>query len=177
GRVGHEDHAVHATQDELARGVVEDLPGHSVEVEARLEAVHLAEVEGQEVEEQRALVLGSEGDHLTLRLGRHLLVDLLQVRRLARQAGPVVDDLEVDLPDREVDRAHRSLVPKSPSSSAAVESDHSLSNSTTGGASWEFSMTARISAAASFVAIFTLPSWALLSKTVTSRASSPSSSR
>src|SRR5690606_2619979 len=153
------------------------LPRHRVQVEPRLEAVHLAQVEGEEVEEQRALVLGGEGDHLALRLGRHLLVDLLEVRRLAGQTRPVVDDLEVDLADGEVDRAHRSLVPNSPSRRAVVESDHSLSNSTAGGASWEDSMTARISAAASFVAIFTRPNCALLSKTVTRRASSPSSSR
>src|SRR5690606_13795409 len=35
--VGHEDHAVHAAQDQLPRRVVEDLPWHRIEVEAGLE--------------------------------------------------------------------------------------------------------------------------------------------
>ena len=88
-RVGDEDHAVDALQDQLAAGVVEDLAGHRVEVEARLEAADLAERERQEVEEQRALGLRREGDHLALRLGVGLVVDVLEVRRLpAETPGP-----------------------------------------------------------------------------------------
>jgi hypothetical protein len=37
-RVGDEHHAVDAAQDEAAAGVVVHLPGHGVQVEARLEA-------------------------------------------------------------------------------------------------------------------------------------------
>ena len=110
-----EHHAVDALQDQLAAGVVEHLAGHGVEVEARLEAADLAERQRQEVEEQRALGLGRERDHLALRLGVGLVVDVLQVGRLPAQAGPVVDDLAVDLARRVVDEAHRasSLPPQS----------------------------------------------------------------
>ena len=81
-----EDHAVDALQDQLAARVVEDLAGHRVEVEAGLEAADLAERQRQEVEEQRALGLGRERDHLALRVGVGLVVDVLQVRRLPAQA-------------------------------------------------------------------------------------------
>ena len=36
--VGHEAHAIDALEDQLSAGVVEDLAGHRVEVEAGLEA-------------------------------------------------------------------------------------------------------------------------------------------
>src|SRR5690606_26006562 len=51
-RVGDEDHAVDAAQDQLAGGVVEDLAGDRVEVEAGLETADLPEAQGQEVEEE-----------------------------------------------------------------------------------------------------------------------------
>src|SRR5690606_29590671 len=177
GGAGDEHHAVDAAKDQLARGVVEHLARHRVEVEARLEAVDLAQVEGQEVEEQRALVLGGERHHLALRLGRHLLVDLLEVGGLTRQAGAVVDDLEVDLAGGEVDGAHRSLVPNRPSSSAVAPSWNSASKSTSGGASVAFSSSTRMASAACLVATLTRPSCAVESNTVTSSASAPSSSR
>ena len=43
--VRHEDDAVHALQHELAGGVVEDLAGHRVELEADLHAADHAHVE------------------------------------------------------------------------------------------------------------------------------------
>src|SRR5436309_630393 len=60
--VGHEDEAVHALEDELAARVVVHLSRHGVEMKPRLEAANRAEVHGQEVEEQRALGLGGEGE-------------------------------------------------------------------------------------------------------------------
>src|SRR5690606_17012916 len=77
-----------------------------VEVEAGLEPADLTEVERQEVEEQGPLGLGRQRDHLALRLGLRDLVDPLEVGRLSAQAGPVVDDLEVDLPCAVVDERH-----------------------------------------------------------------------
>ena len=91
----------------LRRGVVEDLPGHRVEVEARLEAADLAERQRQEVEEERSLGLRREADHLPLVLGVRALVDVLEVRRLPAETGPVIDQLAVDLAGHVVDEAHR----------------------------------------------------------------------
>ena len=62
GDTTDEDDAIDALEDELAAGVVEDLTGNGVEVEASLEAAHRAQVEGQEVEEQRPVGLGGEGE-------------------------------------------------------------------------------------------------------------------
>src|SRR5512138_114419 len=107
-RVGHEDDTVHALQDQLPAGVVEHLAGDRVEVEAGLEPPDLAEREGQEVAEERALGLGRQGDHLPLRVRVRLRVDVLQVRRLPAEAGAVIDDLAVDLARAVVDEAHRS---------------------------------------------------------------------
>jgi hypothetical protein len=64
-RVGHEDDAVDALQDELARRVVEDLAGNGVQLQAGLEAANDADVEGEEVEKERPVRLGLEADHLT----------------------------------------------------------------------------------------------------------------
>src|SRR5690606_14239179 len=63
-RVGDEDETVDTLQDQATRGVVVDLPGYGVEVEARLEAADGTEIDGQEVEEERALLLGRERDEL-----------------------------------------------------------------------------------------------------------------
>src|SRR5688572_27220201 len=54
-RVGHEDETVDALEDEAPARVVVDLSRNSVEMKARLEAAHLAEIDRQEVEEQRTL--------------------------------------------------------------------------------------------------------------------------
>src|ERR1019366_8963703 len=83
--------------DELTARVVEDLPGHGVEVEARLEPAHGAEVERQEIEEERAVGLGGERDELALGGRVRPVVDVLEVRRLSAEAGTVVNDLAVDL--------------------------------------------------------------------------------
>ena len=90
-RVRHEDHSVHALQDELSRGVVENLAGNRVEVEAGLEAAHGSEVEREKVEEQRAVSLRGKRDQLPFRLRIGLVVDVLEVGGLAAQPRPVID--------------------------------------------------------------------------------------
>src|SRR5262249_60552200 len=98
--VRHEDDAVHALQDQLPGGVVEDLAGDGVEVEARLEPAHGAELEGEEVEEERAVGLGREGDELALRVRVRLVVDPLEVRGLPAETRAAVDGRAVDLAGR-----------------------------------------------------------------------------
>src|SRR5215210_1248269 len=109
--VGDEDHAVDPLEDQLAARVVEDLAGDGVEMEAGGEAADAPQVEGEEVEEQRAVGLGGQRNHLALRLGRCLVVDVLQIGRLPTQAGAVVDDLAVDLLAGVVDESHLYLAP------------------------------------------------------------------
>ena len=68
--VGHEDDPVHALQHQLAGGVVEDLAGHRVELQADLHAADHAHVEGQQVEEERAVRLRLQAHHLARATGR-----------------------------------------------------------------------------------------------------------
>jgi hypothetical protein len=106
-----EHDTVDALEDELAARVVEDLPGNRVEVEARLEPADLAERQRQEVEEQRALGLRREGDHLALRVGAGLCVDVVQVGGLPAQSRDRIDQLAVDLPRRVIDEAQEGVRP------------------------------------------------------------------
>jgi hypothetical protein len=104
--VGHEHDAVDALQDQLAGGVVEDLTGHGVELQAHLHAADHAHIDRQQVEKQRAVRLGFQADHLAARLRRRLLVDELEVGRLPAQARAVVDDLGRHLHRRVVEEDH-----------------------------------------------------------------------
>ena len=106
-RVGDEDDAIDTLEDELAGGVVEDLAGHRVEVEAGLEAADLTEREGRKSKNSVRSVSVLSETILPFGVGVGLVVDVLQVRRLAAQTGTVVDDLAVDLPGSAVDESHR----------------------------------------------------------------------
>src|SRR5258708_6301236 len=105
--VGNEHDAIHAAQNQLAAGVIKDLPWDRVQVNARLEAPHRTQIQRQEIEEQGSIGLGGERDHLALLLFGCFLEDELQIRRLAAQSGAVVDDLAVDLTCCEVDETQK----------------------------------------------------------------------
>ena len=104
--VGHEDHTVRSLQDELATGVVEHLTRNGVEVKSGGEPADGSEIEGQEIEEEGAVGLGGEGNHLALRIRRRLAVDVLQVGGLTAQPGTVVHDLTVDFLGGVIDESH-----------------------------------------------------------------------
>ena len=65
-----------------------------------------AQVDGQEVEEERPVALRGERHHPPAPGVRHPAEDVLQVGRLPRPARPVVDDLAGDLARGEVDQRH-----------------------------------------------------------------------
>jgi hypothetical protein len=106
-RIGDEDDAIDAAQNQFAAGVVENLSRDGIEVNAGLEAAHGAEIERKEVEEQRTLGFRGQRDHLPLLLVRGFLVDHLQIRGLAAESGTVVHDLAIDLAGCEVDETQR----------------------------------------------------------------------
>ena len=54
-RIGHENDSIDAAQDELAGRIVDDLARDGVELEFRDEAFDHDRVQGQEIEEQRAV--------------------------------------------------------------------------------------------------------------------------
>ena len=104
--VGDEHHAVHRLQHQLAGRVVEDLAGDGVELEPDLHPADDPDVEGKQVEEERAVGLGLEAHHLAPRPGRRLLVDVLEVGGLTAQARTVVHDLGRQLHRRVVEEHH-----------------------------------------------------------------------
>src|SRR5438105_2417963 len=53
-RVADKDNAIHILENELAAGVVVDLSGNSVQVEASLETANGSQIDGKEIEEQRS---------------------------------------------------------------------------------------------------------------------------
>src|SRR3990170_2574904 len=108
-RIPHEDDAVDILQNELATGVVVHLARHGIEVEPGLESANRAEVDGQEVEEQRALRLGRERNELSSRFRLYLAVDVLEIRGFSAKPGTVVNDLTVDLARGVVDHRHVKL--------------------------------------------------------------------
>src|SRR5205814_10264679 len=94
--VGDEDDPVRVLEHRAAGLVVEDLPGNGEELEAGVEAGDRAELDRNEVEEQRAVRLGRETGELA-DVGRvHRLVDALEIGGLAGQSGAVEDDLRDD---------------------------------------------------------------------------------
>ena len=104
--VGDEHDRVAALQHHPPGGFVEDLAGHGVDLHPRAHAADHAELDRQEVEEQRAVGLRGERHQLALRLEGQVVVDPLQVGGLAAQARPVVDELGRDLLRRVVEERH-----------------------------------------------------------------------
>ena len=94
--VRDEHHPVGAGEDLPAGRVVLDLAGHGVQLDAHVHAVETPEIERQQVEEQRAVLLGPQGDHLLAGLGVGDAMNRLEVGRLSGQTGAVVDELEVE---------------------------------------------------------------------------------
>ena len=95
--VGNEYDTVNASQDELPACGIEDLSGNGIKMEPYLEASDIAECEGEKVEKECPFGLCGKGNEFPLLIRVHLLVNKLQIRRLAAQAGPVIDDLAIDL--------------------------------------------------------------------------------
>ena len=108
-RIGDEDHAVGAFQNEAAAGLVEHLSRNGIQVEARLKSAHGAQIEREKIEEKGAIGLGGERNHLALLAGARMLVDPLQIGGLPAKAGTVVHKLAVNLASGKVNKRHNFL--------------------------------------------------------------------
>jgi hypothetical protein len=104
--VGDEDDPVRPLEHELPRRVVIDLSGNGVELQLGAHPADLAEIEGEKVEEERAVGLGGQREHLAAVVRGERVVDELQVRRLSAQARTVIDDLGRNFPGRVVEENH-----------------------------------------------------------------------
>src|SRR5207237_10499567 len=77
--VSDEDDTVSALEHELPRRVVVDLTGHGVELQLRSHTADFSDVEGEEVEEERAIGLRGQREHLALRIRGKGIVNKLQI--------------------------------------------------------------------------------------------------
>ena len=111
-RIGYEDDAVHSAQDQLPGRVVDDLARDGVELELGLEAFDGHRLNREEVEEERAVGTGGEGNEFALVALRslHVVVHLDQIGRLASQGRAVIDDLDLEFFGCLIDYRHNSSV-------------------------------------------------------------------
>ena len=105
--VDDEHDRVRAGEHVLAHLAVLRLPGHREALDADLEAADAAEIDRQEVEQQGAVLFGVDRHQLDFVARAEDAVHLLQARRLAANADPVVHELGVDRSFRDVDETHR----------------------------------------------------------------------
>src|ERR1022692_3890786 len=107
-RISHEHDAIHPAQDQLARGVVNHLAGHRVELELGLEAFDGHRLDRQKVKEQCPIRTRRERNKFALVacIGLDVVVDLDEVGRLAAHCRAVIDDLDLQFLGRLVDDGH-----------------------------------------------------------------------
>src|SRR5207302_6336295 len=96
-RIGYENHAIDAAQDELAGGVVNYLTGDGIELEFGDKALDNQSVERKKVEEQGAIGCGSERNEVAAILRINPLMDVAEIGGFAAQGGTVINDLTLDL--------------------------------------------------------------------------------
>ena len=96
-RIGYENHAIDAAQDELTGGVVNYLTGDGIELEFGDEALDNQSVEREKVEEQGAIGCGSERNEVAAILRINPLMDVAEVGGFAAKRRTVINDLKLDL--------------------------------------------------------------------------------
>src|SRR5207244_3286894 len=95
--IGHEHDSIGAAQDELTRGVVNDLAGNRVELKLRHETFNDDSVKRQKIEEQRAIGGGGERDQFAAMVRANALMDVGEVGGFSTQGRPVINNLKLDL--------------------------------------------------------------------------------
>ena len=98
-RVSNKDDAVSALQHQFARGVIEHLTRHRVEMEPHLVVLDRTKLNRKEVEEERPVGFRGKRDELAALRRRDAVIDHVDVRGLAAEARPVIHDLCVDFSD------------------------------------------------------------------------------
>src|SRR5580658_14758 len=108
-RIGDEDHAIGAFQDQAAASFVENLSGNGVEMKAGAKTAHGAQIERKKIEEKSAIGFGGKRNHLSLLIRSGVLVDPLQVGGLPAKAGTVVNKLAVNFASGKIYKRHNFL--------------------------------------------------------------------
>src|SRR5207247_4365193 len=105
-RIRHEYDSIDPFQDQLAARIVVDLPGYRIEVKPGAKPPDLPQLQRKEVEEQRAVHLRGQGDHLAAGFLGDARINVLEIGGFAAEAGTVIDDFAVDLARRVIDQRH-----------------------------------------------------------------------
>src|SRR5271170_7458910 len=108
-RIGDEDDAIGAFQDQAAAGFVENLSGNGVEMETGAKAAHGAQIERKKIEEKSAIGFGGKRNHLSLLIRSGVLIDPLQVGGFAAKARAVVNKLAVNFASGKIYKRHNFL--------------------------------------------------------------------
>src|SRR5947208_9067602 len=96
-RIGYENHAIDAAQDELAGSVVNYLTGNGIELEFGDKALDNQSVEREKVEEQGAIGGGSERNEVAAILRINPLMNVAEVGGFAAEGRTVINDLKLNL--------------------------------------------------------------------------------
>src|SRR5579859_675431 len=83
-------------------------------MEARFEAAHGAQIQGQEIEEEGAVGFRCQRNHFSFLILAGVVVHPLQVRGLSAQTGTVVDELAVNFARRKINERHVSSTLRKP---------------------------------------------------------------
>jgi hypothetical protein len=105
-RIGDEDNPINSAEHQLTGRVVVNLARDGVELEGDVHPSDGSDVDRKQIEEDRPVALGGERDHLPALTAFKVVMDPLQVCRLAAQARTVVHDLGVELAQRVVEEDH-----------------------------------------------------------------------
>src|SRR5213082_679780 len=96
-RIGYENDAIDAAQDELAGGVVNYLTRDGIELEFGDKALDNQSVERKKVEEQSAIGCGGERNEVAAILRINPLMDVTEIGSFATEGRTVINDLKLDL--------------------------------------------------------------------------------
>src|SRR5437899_12424289 len=75
-------------------------------MKTRLETAHRSQIQGQEVEEERAVRFRPQGDHFPLLVLSRVIVNPLQVAGLSAKTGTVVHQLAINFARGKTDERH-----------------------------------------------------------------------
>src|SRR5690554_3478512 len=107
--IGDEYNAIVALHDKLSAGAMKELTGHRIKMQTGFKTPDGRQTQGQEVKEERALLLGFQVDEFAARVRIGTRKDEFNIRRFSAETRTVIDDLEDDLSLSPIDERHKSL--------------------------------------------------------------------
>src|SRR5260370_22007494 len=110
-RIHDENNAIRAVQHSQAGALVENLARHCIEMKPGSETMNFSQVQGKEVEKQRALSFGRDAQHLSTGGRGDTPEHVLQVCSLPTISNTVVNDLTVYIVGSNIAKRHQQDTP------------------------------------------------------------------